>query len=67
MAQRGITTSQVEATVTGQQGFTYTLEGVARTGYYDPVTRIFVGTVENRVTTVINNVKPGYIENLKAG
>jgi hypothetical protein len=32
---------------------------------YDPVAKIFVGTVNNIVTNVINGVSPKYIENLK--
>ena len=35
-------------------------------GYYDPIGRVFVGRVEDIITTVITNAKPQYIENLKA-
>lgn len=66
MAERGISIDSAEAALT-QSPFQYTLDGVVRMGYYDPVSRVFVGTVDETVTTVIGNVKPQYIENLKAG
>jgi hypothetical protein len=41
-------------------------QGVTKTGYYDPVARTFVGTVDDTVTTVIRNASPNYIQNLQA-
>jgi hypothetical protein len=45
--------------------FKYFHEGVWKLGYYDPNTRVFIGTVNNIITTVISNASPQYIENLK--
>ena len=45
--------------------FPYFHEVVWKTGFYDPTSRIFLGTVGGRVTTVIDRVKPGYISNLQ--
>lgn len=47
------------------QSFRYFHEGVWKTGYYNEKLGVFLGKVGNTVTTVINNVKPQYIENLK--
>lgn len=48
------------------KGLSYYNEGagVYRTGYYDCGSRVFVGTSGSRITTVINNVKQNYINNL---
>ena len=46
--------------------FRYFHAGKWKTGYYDPASRIFAGSVDRRITTVINDAKPQYIENLKA-
>lgn len=66
MTQRGISTDSAEATLT-QTPCQHTLERAVRTGYYDPLTLVFVGTVDDTVTTVIGNVNPQVIENLEAG
>ena len=34
------------------------------TGYYDPATKVFAGSVRGEITTVINNATPQYIRNL---
>jgi hypothetical protein len=44
--------------------FKYYHEGAWKLGYYDPKTKIFVGRVGNNVTTVIDDVKQNYINNL---
>jgi len=64
MEQRGVNIEQVQAVVAGNKPFRYFHEGVWKTGYYDPTTKIFVGSVNNVITTVITNVKPRYIQNL---
>lgn len=64
LAERGIS-SQVVQKVLGSRPFQYFHEGVWKTGYYDAGSQVFLGRVGNVVTTVINNVKPQYIENLK--
>jgi hypothetical protein len=65
MTQRGISIDAAETTL-ARTPFPYFHSGVWKSGYYDPTSRIFLGTVGGRVTTVINGAKPGYIENLKA-
>jgi hypothetical protein len=35
-------------------------------GYYGPSSRIFVGSAQNEIRTVITDARPKYIENLKA-
>jgi hypothetical protein len=52
--------------VNSAQPFRYFHDGSWKTGYYDPASGVFVGVAENTITTVINNAKPQYIENLKA-
>ncbi|MBP6997266.1 MAG: hypothetical protein KBB39_14110 [Phycicoccus sp.] len=49
-----------------QKPFQYFQQEVWKTGYYDPASKIFVGTVNGRVTTLIDNVTPKYIANLQA-
>lgn len=66
VTQRGLTLDAVEGVVTNQQPFRYFHNGVWKTGYYDPASRVFVGTVDDTVTTVINNATPKYIQNLQA-
>ncbi|HCU51562.1 MAG TPA: hypothetical protein DGG94_17480, partial [Micromonosporaceae bacterium] len=66
ITQRGLTVDIVDAVVSNQAGFKYWHGGLWKVGYYDPTTRVFVGTVDNVVTTVINNVSPNYIRNLMA-
>jgi hypothetical protein len=65
MTQRGVSIDAVENTLS-QPSFQYFHEGVWKTGYYDPASRIFVGSVDGNVTTVINDVGPNYIKNLLA-
>jgi len=65
MVERGVSASQVQTIVNAQQPFPYFHAGVWKTGYYDAAAKIFVGELQGIVTTVITNVKPQYIENLK--
>jgi len=62
MAQRGISLDAVE-TALSQTPFPYFHEGVWKLGYYYAGT--FVGTLNGVTTTVINSVKPSYINNLQ--
>ena len=48
-----------------QEPFDYFYNGGWQTGYYDASSRVFVGSVNGQITTVINNVKPNYISNLQ--
>jgi len=63
MAQRGVSVPQLEE-VLGAQPFQFYHEGVWKTGYYDPVRRIFVSQYQGVIMTVITEAKPQYIENL---
>jgi RHS repeat-associated protein len=65
MTQRGISIEALDSTLT-QQPFQYWQSGAWQTGYYGPVTKVFVGTVNNNVTTVINNASQTYINNVMA-
>jgi RHS repeat-associated protein len=67
MSERGITLDQFNDTVLNGESFSYFHQGVDKIGYYNPETAIFTGQVQEsgNFTTVINNVKPQYIENLK--
>lgn len=64
ISERGVSLSQL-GQVVKTEPFSYFHEGVWKTGFYDPASKIFVGSVDNIITTVITNVKPQYIENLK--
>jgi hypothetical protein len=65
LTQRGISIDQAEATL-GKQPFQYYYKGAWQTGYYDSSSKIFIGSVDGRITTVINNVNQNYINNLLA-
>lgn len=64
MTQRGISIDVVESTLT-HSPFQYFHQGVWKSGYYDPAARTFIGTVDDTVTTVIDNASPNYIQNLR--
>jgi hypothetical protein len=63
MTQRGVSIPALENTLS-QTPFRYFHEGAWKTGFYDPASRVFAGSINGEVTTIINGVKPGYIENL---
>jgi hypothetical protein len=65
MTQRGISINALDSAL-AKPSFPYWHEGVWKTGYYDPVTKVFAGTVNDTVTTVINKASQNYINNLKA-
>ncbi|WHP16203.1 RHS repeat-associated core domain-containing protein [Cellulomonas sp. ES6] len=65
MTQRGISSDAAEATL-AHQPFPYFHKGAWKTGFYDPASRIFLGSVNGEVTTVIRGASPNYIDNLKA-
>jgi len=56
---------QVQSIIQNIQPFEYFHEGIWKSGYYDPISKIFVARVDKLVRTVIANVKPQYVENLK--
>lgn len=65
LAQRGISDDQLDAAF-DQVPFRYYYEGSWRIGYYDPSTGVFAGTIDGRITTVIDDVNQNYINNLKS-
>ena len=65
LTQRGISIDEAEATL-AQDSFQYLHQNVWKTGYYDSTTRIFLGSVSGKVTTVIKDASLKYINNLKA-
>lgn len=65
MVQRGVSYEQIQEVITNGESFSYFHDGVWKVGYYDSGSQIFVGTVGKVITTIINNVKPQYIESLK--
>ncbi len=65
MTQRGISIDALDATLSNPS-FQYWHEGIWKTGYYDPATKIFAETVNDTVTTMINKASQNYINNLKA-
>lgn len=65
MGQRGITLERLQATVSTGERFKYFHDGIWKVGFYDAQSRTFASGAAGRILTVINNVKPQYIENLK--
>lgn len=65
MVERGISLSDLETVIKNGESFQYFHEGVWKTGYYDPVSKIFFGVKNAEVTTVIRDVTTNYIDNLK--
>ncbi len=44
----------------------YFHNGVWKNGYYDRNTGVFIAGIKSKIITVIANVKPQYVENLKS-
>jgi hypothetical protein len=65
MAQRGITTKDVQKTLSAVEPFNYYHDGVWKNGYYDPTSQLFIGEAGGKITTVINEATQTYIDNLK--
>lgn len=65
MTQRGVSIDAAEKAL-AQTPFRYFHNDVWKTGYYDPVSRVFLGSVDGRITTVIGRASTNYIDNLKA-
>ena len=47
-----------------QTPFKYFHEGVWKTSFYDPSSRVFIGSINGELTTVINRATPQYVANL---
>jgi len=67
MLQRGVSLSSVVETLQQGEAFSYNYRGYAQVGYYDSASRIFVATRNGVITTVMTNVRPGYIRALQGG
>lgn len=63
MTERGVSISALEKTL-GQTPFRYFHEGAWKTGFYDPISRIFAGSINGELTTVIRGASQRYIDNL---
>ena len=63
MTERGVSISALEKPL-GQTPFRYFHEGVWKTGFYDPASRIFAGSIDGELTTVIKDATQRYIDNL---
>lgn len=66
MTQRGITIDALDSTLS-QPSFQYWQPGANagwRTGFYDPVSKVFATTANGEVVTVINNASQTYINNV---
>jgi len=64
ITQRGVSLDAVEDVISSQKPFQYFHDGVTKTGFYDPASQLFVGSVDNTITTVIPGATPNYINNL---
>lgn len=65
LADRDISQEQVIEILHSIRPFKYFHEGRWKNGYYDPASRIFIGVWRETIMTVIDNVSPQYIANLK--
>jgi hypothetical protein len=63
MIERNISFEQIDNALQ-QQPFNYLHEEVLKTGFYDPVSRIFIAIYENTILTFISDVNPQFIQNL---
>jgi RHS repeat-associated protein len=63
MEERQISLEQLENALQ-QKPFQYFHDGVWKTGFYDPISKIFVSVYNQLIITVINKVDPNYIQNL---
>jgi RHS repeat-associated protein len=63
MTERGVSIPALEKALS-QTPFKYFHEGAWKTGFYDPGSRVFAGSINGELTTIINGVTPKYIDNL---
>ena len=66
ITERGLTVGTLDDVVSTQKPFDYFHDGVWKVGFYDAAQGGFVGSVGDTITTVITDVTPSYINNLKA-
>ncbi|MBX9472844.1 RHS repeat-associated core domain-containing protein [Microcella sp.] len=65
LTSRSISIETAES-VLSRQPFPYFHADEWKLGFYNPASGIFLGSVDGRVTTVIDRVSQGYIDNLRA-
>lgn len=67
MITRNIKPQEAISSIRSSDSFDYFHKGAFKTGYYNPSNGLFAGEIKGtgNITTVINNVKQGYINNLK--
>ena len=63
--ERNITQKQIINMIKTIKPFKYYHEGAWKLGYYDAKTGVLIGRRGDTITTVIDNVKLNYINNLK--
>ncbi len=67
LARRGVSEDVAWEIIEGQPGFSYWHDGLWKTGYYDPIRKIFIGQgPDGGFTTVITNASRQYIDGLMA-
>ena len=65
--ERGIALTLIEDAIANGESFRYFHEGIWKDGYYESNSGVFVGMIDDLVTTVIKGASEGYIANLRAG
>ncbi len=66
MGERGVTPEAIIKAIETGTKFVYYHARQFKVGFWDPETGVMVGTVGDVITTLMVDVKPQYIENLKA-
>jgi hypothetical protein len=67
LAERGVNLDQASNLLNdSSRSFQYFHDGAWKTGFYDPTSKLFIGTANGNVTTVIGNASQNYINNLMA-
>ncbi|MEO8025493.1 MAG: DUF2283 domain-containing protein [Bryobacteraceae bacterium] len=67
MLQRGVTLEEVDIAMKTASVFEYRHDGITKVGYYAEERKLFVGTVDGLVTTVMTGIGPEYVEKERAG
>ena len=62
---QGIGVDQLQSVMKKAEPFKYVHEGAWEAGRYDQETRISFGEAHGKITTVMSDVRPPYITNLK--
>jgi len=62
---RGLNVNQVQSVINNSTSFSYWHEGVLKQGWYSSGQKIFVASANGEITTVMTNVGPQYIGDLR--